>query len=67
MELTYDQVTAIKESLQKLTALGNAVGHICEAGVPIDDVMCGWQLLLWGIADEISQIIDPKTAKKETA
>jgi hypothetical protein len=39
---------------------------LAETGIPPDDVMCDWQLLIWGIKDEISQIIDPETAKKET-
>jgi hypothetical protein len=66
MELSNNQVGVIRESLQKLAALGDAVSFICDAGVPPDDVLCGWQLLIWGIKDEISQIIEPETVKEET-
>jgi hypothetical protein len=67
MELTHNQVEAIRGSLQKLAALGSVVSFICETGIPPDDALCGWQLLLWDIKDEILKIIDPKTAKEETA
>jgi hypothetical protein len=67
MELTNNQVEAIRESLQKLAALGGVVSFICETGGPTYDALCGWQLLLWGIKDEILKIIDPEIAKEETA
>jgi hypothetical protein len=46
MELTCVQVEAIKESLQKLTALGGVVSFMCETGIASDDVLDGWQLLI---------------------
>jgi hypothetical protein len=67
MELTNNQVEAIKESLQKLAALGGVVNFMCETGTPPDDILSGWQLLIWGIKDEILKIIEPGIAKEETA
>jgi len=64
MEITGEQKRIILENLQKLSALGCAVGHLCEAGTPPDDVMCGWQLLLLDIEAAIRQIIEPKTTGK---
>jgi hypothetical protein len=66
MELTYDQVEDMRKSLQKLVALGDAVFHIGETGEPPEDVMYGWRLLIWDVADEIAKIIEPETVKGET-
>jgi len=64
MEITAEQKITILENLQKLSALGIAVGFLCEAGTPPDDVMCGWQLLFLDIEAAIRQIIEPETAGK---
>ena len=63
MEISFKQVRTILDNLQKLDALGLAIGHLCDGGVPTDNIMCGWQLLLWDVEKEIHRIIEPKSAK----
>ena len=63
MELNNDQITAIDDNLKKLSAMAHTVDYLCEDGVPHDDVMRGWQLILWDIVIAIKQVITPETTK----
>jgi hypothetical protein len=57
MEITTSQLNSILESVQKLEAIAHLSGYICEAGRPTDEIMCGYQSLLYDIGKEIRQVL----------
>jgi hypothetical protein len=57
MEITTSQKNAILESVQKLDAIAYLSSVICEGGTPTDEIICGYKNLLYGICEEIRQIL----------